>query len=163
MWGWEMYLFIDGDGCPVVDCCLRAAQLYDVKVVLVCDSAHFYQLENTEVIIVDQDRDLSDFESLKRIKWIDLMVNHYTGLAALAMDKVAICIHPGGRIYEEGHLLALLNQRSDGMKARRSKHHRFHCGHQSKYTEQERECFYAQLCQLLKKAGKGEEHGADGV
>ncbi len=151
-----MYLFIDGDGCPVVECCLRAAQLYDTKVVLVCDSAHFYQLENAEVIIVDQGRDRSDFEILKRIKQHDLLVTHDTGLAALAMAKGAICIHPSGRIYEEDHLLALLNQRSDGMKARRSKRHRLRYGHQSKYTEQERECFYGQLCQLLKEAGRGE-------
>lgn len=114
-----MRLFIDGDGCPVINECLDISEQYGLKVILVCDTAHQYNIEGIEIIVVDQGHDAADFEILNRINKRDLLVTQDTGLAALALGKGAVCLHPSGMGFNDSSILQLLNQRSDGIKIRK--------------------------------------------
>ncbi|PXX78145.1 DUF188 domain-containing protein [Dielma fastidiosa] len=146
-----MRLFIDGDGCPVIDECLWITQQRDIPVTLVCDTAHQYAIDGIEIIIVDQGHDHADFEILKRIRKGDLLVTQDTGLAALALGKGAVCLHPSGMEFDDGSILQLLNQRSDGIKIRKQTKR---CGHIKKRSEADDERFIKALISCIERERK---------
>lgn len=143
-----MRLFIDGDGCPVIDECLSICEAKGLDVILVCDTAHQYHIEGIEIIVVDQGHDHADFEILKRINKHDYLVTQDTGLAALALGKGAICLHPSGMEFDDSSILQLLNQRSDGIKIRKQTKR---YGHIKKRTEADDERFINALLNCIER------------
>lgn len=143
-----MRLFIDGDGCPVIDECLDISEQYGLEVILVCDTAHQYSIEGIEIIVVDQGHDAADFEILNRISKHDLLVTQDTGLAALALGKGVLCLHPSGLEFNDSSILQLLNQRSDGIKIRKQTKR---YGHIKKRTEADDERFINALLNCIER------------
>lgn len=146
-----MRLFIDGDGCPVIDECLMVSESYGLEVTLVCDTAHHYAIDGIEIVVVDQGHDHSDFEILKRIQKHDYLVTQDTGLAALALSKGVFCLHPNGLEFTDERILQLLNQRSDGYKIRQQTKR---YGHIKKRTQADDENFIEALIGLLERESK---------
>ena len=143
-----MRLFIDGDGCPVINECLSICDQKAIEVILVCDTAHHYQIEDIEIIVVDQGHDHADFEILRRIGKHDLLVTQDTGLAALALGKGAVCLHPSGMEFNDASILQLLNQRSDGIKIRKQTKR---YGHMKKRNAADNERFICALLNCLER------------
>ena len=119
-----MKLFIDGDGCPVVDACVQLCNQYQIECFLICDTSHDYQMDDVEVCYVDKGKDCSDFEILKRCDKLDIVVTQDYGLAALALAKGTVVLHPNGFEYDKDNILRLLTQRGYSKKYNRYQHMR---------------------------------------
>ena len=49
-----MKIFIDADGCPVVDLTLEIADKYQLKAVILCDTSHEFQRKGAETVVVSK-------------------------------------------------------------------------------------------------------------
>ena len=114
-----MRIWIDADGCPVVDITLRVARDYGVPCVIVCDTAHaFLPRDGVEVITVSQGADSVDFALVNRVATGDIVVTQDYGLAAMCLAKRTVPIHQDGRVFTERNIDGLLYDRYAAKKAR---------------------------------------------
>lgn len=115
-----MKIWIDADGCPVVDITLSLAQRYDTAVTLVCDTAHEFSREGAETIVVSKGADSADFALVGRVAAGDIVVTQDYGLAAMCLAKGAHPIHQDGMLYTADNIDALLLARHTARKIRQS-------------------------------------------
>lgn len=114
-----MKIFIDADGCPVVDIVLRLAAQAGLKAVIVCDTAHEFHRDGVETITVSQGADSVDFALVNRLKEGDIAVTQDYGLAAMCLAKGARPIRQDGLIYDKDNMDQLLAERHASQKIRR--------------------------------------------
>lgn len=134
-------ILIDGDGCPVIKETIEIARAYEVEVVIVCDTSHFFSYEDVEVIVVDKGKDVADFTLLRNTKNNDIIITQDYGLAALALAKGAIVLSQNGFAYTKDNIDTLLAQRHQSSKQRKHGHY----AHAKKRTAQVDDAF----CELL--------------
>ena len=103
-----MKIFIDADGCPVVDLTLEIADKYQLKAVILCDTSHEFQRKGAETVVVSKGADSVDFALVNRIQRGDIAVTQDYGLAAMCMAKGAIPISQNGMVYTDENIDALL-------------------------------------------------------
>ena len=115
-----MQIFIDADGCPVVDIAVRAAKKHGAECTIICDTAHSIQREGAETIIVDKGADSADLCLVNLIGAGDIAVTQDYGLAAMCLSKRAVVIDQNGRRYTEENISGLLEFRAISAKIRRS-------------------------------------------
>jgi len=114
-----MRIFIDADGCPVVNITLRVAKERDIPCVIVCDTAHaFDETDGVQVVTVSQGADSADFELVNRVGAGDVVVTQDYGLAAMCLARRAIPIHQNGWVFTEHNIDGLLYDRYTAKKAR---------------------------------------------
>ena len=114
-----MRIWIDADGCPVVDITLRVARACGGPCTIVCDTAHaFAPRDGMEVITVSQGADSADFALVNRVSAGDVVVTQDYGLAAMCLAKRTIPIHQDGRVFTEANIDGLLHDRYAAKKAR---------------------------------------------
>lgn len=113
-----MEIFIDADGCPVVDLTLEIAVKYQLKTVILCDTSHEFQRDGAETIVVSKGADSVDFALVNRIQSGDIAVTQDYGLAAMCMAKGAIPISQNGMVYTDENIDALLLARHTAKKIR---------------------------------------------
>lgn len=116
-----MRIFIDGDACPVMDLTIEIGKLYEMQVLIFCDTSHFIEREGIEVTTVSKGSDAVDFKILSEIEEGDILVTQDYGLAAMALAKKAKPIHPCGFVYTENNIDQLLFKRYLGKEIRNSK------------------------------------------
>lgn len=141
-------IYIDGDGCPVIEETCSIAEHFSIPITLVCDSAHAYTYATCEIIVTDTEKDRVDFVILQKVQKDDIVITQDYGLATLALSKGAYVLSQNGMRFDEGNILALLNQRSDAAKQRK-KNKRY--GHMKKRTAQDDAAFTAALYKLLQE------------
>ena len=115
-----MKIFIDADGCPVVDIAVRTAKRYGLECTLICDTAHSIQRENAETIIVDKGSDSADFRLINLVSAGDIAITQDYGLAAMCLSKRAVVLNQDGKRYTEENISGLLEFRAVSAKIRRS-------------------------------------------
>lgn len=115
-----MKVFIDADGCPVVDHTLRIAQRYHVEVIILCDTSHVFERDGVHVITVSQGADSVDFQLVNRVRPGDVVVTQDYGLAAMCLARKVYPIHQDGMLYTDKNIDALLLQRYTAQKIRRA-------------------------------------------
>lgn len=113
-----MKIFIDADGCPVVDLTLETAEKYQVETVILCDTSHEFRRDGVETVVVSKGADSVDFALVNRIQSGDIAVTQDYGLAAMCMAKGAIPINQNGMIYTDANIDALLLARHTAKKIR---------------------------------------------
>lgn len=113
-----MKIFIDADGCPVVDLTLETAEKYQVETVILCDTSHEFRRDGIETVVVSKGADSVDFALVNRIQSGDIAVTQDYGLAAMCMAKGAIPINQNGMIYNDANIDALLLARHTAKKIR---------------------------------------------
>lgn len=113
-----MKIFIDADGCPVVDLTLKTAEKYQVETVILCDTSHEFRRDGIETVVVSKGADSVDFALVNRIQSGDIAVTQDYGLAAMCMAKGAIPINQNGMIYTDANIDALLLARHIAKKIR---------------------------------------------
>lgn len=113
-------LIIDADGCPVVRAAAKLAAEYNVQCMIVCDSAHFFDIGTAQTVVVSQGADSADFYIVNHIMPGDIAVTQDYGLAAMCLAKKASVINQDGRIYSDENIGGLLEQRAIGKKIRRA-------------------------------------------
>jgi hypothetical protein len=118
--GSNMKIFIDADGCPVVDIAVRTARKYGVECTIICDTSHSIQREGADTIIVDKGADSADFRLVNLVSAGDIAVTQDYGLAAMCLSKRAVVLNQDGRRYTEENISGLLEFRAVSAKIRRS-------------------------------------------
>lgn len=106
-----MKIFIDADGCPVVDITLEIAEKYGLDVNIICDTAHEFNGRNASVITVDKGADSADFKLVNMLEKGDIAVTQDYGLAAMCLSKKAYAINQNGLVYTDENIDGLLMQR----------------------------------------------------
>lgn len=141
-----MAIYIDADGCPVVDLTLKIAAEYGVLCVIVCDTSHVFSRENAQTVVVDKGADSADFALVNRIRAGELAVTQDYGLAAMCLAKGALAVNQNGLRYTEENIGGLLETRHAAKKARMAGKH---LKGPAKRTKQQDEAFERTLRALL--------------
>lgn len=115
-----MRIFIDADGCPVVDIAVRTGKKYCIECTVICDTSHSIQRNDAETIIVDKGADSADFRLVNLISEGDIAITQDYGLAAMCLSKKAIVLNQDGRQYTKDNISGLLEFRAVSSKIRRS-------------------------------------------
>lgn len=115
-----MKVFIDADGCPVVDIAVRIAKKYGVECTIICDTSHSIQRESAKTITVDKGADSADFRLVNLVSAGDIAITQDYGLAAMCLSKRAIVFNQDGKQYTEDNISGLLEFRAVSAKIRRN-------------------------------------------
>jgi len=113
-----MTIFIDADGCPVVDITVRLAARAKVECVIICDTAHIYEKPGAKTITVSKGNDSVDFTLVNMITKGDIVVTQDYGLAAMCLARGAIPMNQNGMVYTDKNIDSLLMQRYTAKKIR---------------------------------------------
>lgn len=143
-----MKIYIDADGCPVVDITVRLAKKYHVGCVILCDTCHRIEREGAETIVVEKGADSVDFRLVNMLSARDIAVTQDYGLAAMCLGRSALVINQDGKQYSDENISGLLEFRAIGKKVRRSGGRLKGC---PKRTPQQDELFEKALESMLMK------------
>ena len=113
-----MTVFIDADGCPVVDITVNAAKEAGADCVIVCDTSHVFEKEGARTVTVSKGNDSVDFALVNMIRKSDVAVTQDYGLAAMCMARGAIPVSQDGMVYTDANINSLLMQRHAAKKIR---------------------------------------------
>jgi len=113
-----MTVFIDADGCPVVDITIRIVKEAGVDCVIICDTSHVFEKPGVKTITVSQGSDSVDFTLVNMVKKGDIAVTQDYALAAMLLARGAVPISQDGMVFHEGNIDALLMQRHTAKKIR---------------------------------------------
>ena len=115
-----MTVFIDADGCPVVDITVRIAKQAGAECVIVCDTAHVFEKDGAKTVMVSQGSDSADFTLVNMVQKGDIAITQDYGLAAMCLARGATPVSQDGMIYSDGNIEALLHRRYTAKKIRMS-------------------------------------------
>lgn len=116
-----MMIFVDADGCPVVDIAIEVAKENNIKIVVVKNYAVKLDDDYAEIVSVDISRDSADYYIANRIEKNDILVTQDYGLAAMGLTKGAYCINQNGFLITDDNLSEILNRRHINANLRRKK------------------------------------------
>ncbi|WP_339254683.1 YaiI/YqxD family protein [Sporosarcina sp. FSL W8-0480] len=111
-------IFVDADGCPVVNETISIAKQFKLPCILICDTAHEMHRDGAETVIVSKGADAVDFVLVNRVKKGDIVVTQDYGLAAMVLAKQGHPIDQNGRRYTEENIDQLLFARHAAQKIR---------------------------------------------
>ncbi|MBN2260055.1 MAG: DUF188 domain-containing protein [Clostridiales bacterium] len=114
-----MKLFIDADGCPVVETAVAIAKEKRIEAVIVKNYAHNISSDYAEVVTVDISRDSADFYIVNHSDKNDIIITQDYGLAAMALSKGSHVITQNGMYITQDNIDQLLNQRHFNENMRR--------------------------------------------
>lgn len=115
-----MELFIDADGCPVVNLAISIAQRHRISCTLLCDTAHKMDRPGATTITVSKGADSVDFTLVNLLHPGDVVVTQDYGLAAMCLSRGALVLHQSGMPYTDENMDSLLFVRAVSQKIRRS-------------------------------------------
>ena len=118
-----MKVLIDADACPVTDLTISLCVKHNVPCYIVCDTAHEIRNPNAETIVVDKGADSTDFAVANRVNHGDIVITQDYGLASMCLAKGGIVLHQDGWPYNDDNIGALLLQRHENKKYRKSGGH----------------------------------------
>ncbi|HBT63903.1 MAG TPA: hypothetical protein DEB10_04475 [Ruminococcaceae bacterium] len=149
-----MTVFIDADGCPVVDIVVSLVRQYQVECVILCDTSHVFNKEGARTVTVSKGADSVDFALVNMLRPGDLVVTQDYGLAAMCLARRALPISQDGMVYHDGNIESLLQARHAAKKIRsaggRLKGSR-------KRTPDQNVRFSAEFEKLIQRSGKTKE------
>ncbi len=116
-----MIIFVDADGCPVVNIAIDVAKEYGIKIIVVKNYA--VELDNpyAEIVSVDISRDSADYYIANRINNTDILITQDYGLAAMGLTKGAYCINQNGYLITDKNIGDMLTIRHVNATLRRKK------------------------------------------
>ena len=115
-----MTIFIDADGCPVVDITITLAIQAGVPCTIICDTSHVFEKKGAKTITVPKGSDSVDFTLVNLLQKGDIVVTQDYGLAAMCLARGATPISQDGVIYSDDNIDGLLMQRHTAKKIRMS-------------------------------------------
>ncbi len=114
-----MRIFVDADGCPVVDIAIKVGKEYNLEVIVVKNYAHEIDDDYATIITVDISPDSADYYIVNQLEKGDIVISQDYGFAAMALAKGAICISQNGLIISSNNIDNLLASRHINQKLRR--------------------------------------------
>lgn len=118
-----MKIYIDADGCPVVNLTVEIAKKHHIPVVIVKNYAHEITSSYATVVTVDIEADSADYYIINHISKGDIVVTQDYGVAAITISKEAICITQNGMIISNTNIDGLLHSRHMNQQLRKNKKH----------------------------------------
>jgi uncharacterized protein YaiI (UPF0178 family) len=115
-----MTVFIDADGCPVVDITVKLSKQAGVECVIICDTSHVFDKPGAKTITVSKGADSADFALVNMIKKDDIVVTQDYGLAAMCLARGAVPVSQDGMVYTGDNIGSLLMLRHTAKKIRMS-------------------------------------------
>ncbi|MGN0609456.1 MAG: YaiI/YqxD family protein [Oscillospiraceae bacterium] len=115
-----MKIYIDADGCPVVDITVRLAKKYNIECVIICDTSHRIERDGAQTIVVEKGADSVDLCLVNMVQKGDIAITQDYGLAAMCLSRSALVLDQDGRQYTDENISGLLEFRAIGKKLRRS-------------------------------------------
>lgn len=115
-----MKILIDADGCPVVDLTVRLAAKHGAECVILCDTAHEFNREGAQTVVVEKGADSVDFKLVNLVREGDIVVTQDYGLAAMCLARKAIPLSQNGMVYTDKNIDQLLFTRYVSKKIRKS-------------------------------------------
>jgi uncharacterized protein YaiI (UPF0178 family) len=146
--GGNLRLFIDADGCPVVDISVRLAKQYQIECLLLCDTSHHYQKDGVVTLTFSKGADSVDFALVNMLQAGDVVVTQDYGLAAMCLARKAIPVHQDGMVYTDKNIDALLLARHTAKKIRNAGGR---LKGPSKRTQEQDRAFETSLRQILSR------------
>ena len=113
-----MKIFIDADGCPVVDITVRIAKAKSIGCYIICDTAHEFHKDGAETIVVEKGADSVDFKLVNLVSAGDIVVTQDYGLAAMCLARKAIPLSQNGLVFTDKNIDELLFSRYVSKKIR---------------------------------------------
>lgn len=113
-----MQIFIDADGCPVVDLTIKIAKRYSVECTILCDTSHEFHKDGAETVTVEKGADSVDFKIVNLVKAGDIVVTQDYGLAAMCLARNAVPVSQNGLIFNDKNIEQLLFTRYVSKKIR---------------------------------------------
>ena len=74
-----MTVFIDADGCPVVDITDKLSKRAGVDVVIVCDTSHVFEYDGARTVTVPKGNDSVDFKLVNMVQKGDIVITQDYG------------------------------------------------------------------------------------
>lgn len=115
-----MRVFIDADGCPVVDITISMSSDYGAETVIITDTSHIIERENAVTITVEKGADSADFKIANMISHGDIVVTQDYGLAAVCLARGARPVNQNGVIFTDGNIEKMLYTRFVSKEIRRA-------------------------------------------
>ena len=115
-----MRIFIDGDGCPVVNETVEICKRRNIECTIICDTAHEIYREGAQTIVVEKGADSVDFKLVNMVRAGDIAVTQDYALAAMCLSKKCRVINQNGLEYTDFNIDSLLLSRFITKKARNS-------------------------------------------
>lgn len=113
-----MQIFIDADGCPVVDLTVKISKQYGVECTILCDTSHVFQREGVRTVTVEKGADSVDFRIVNLVGAGDIVVTQDYGLAAMCLARNAVPISQNGLVFNDRNIEQLLFTRYVSKKIR---------------------------------------------
>lgn len=143
-----MHVYIDADGCPVVDLTIEICKKYNLDCTIVADSAHNIIRKYATTLAVPKGTDSADFKIVNLILKNDIVITQDYGLAAMCMAKHAQVINQDGLLYTQENIDGLLFYRNEARKLRTAKKR---SPHMKKRTQEQNKQFELSFCTLINK------------
>lgn len=113
-----MKVFIDADGCPVVDSTIELSRKYGIECTILCDTSHEFNREGAKTVTVEKGADSVDFKIVNLVNAGDIVVTQDYGLAAMCLARKAVPISQNGLIFNDKNIEELLYTRYISKKIR---------------------------------------------
>lgn len=94
------------------------AKKYEIEAIIICDTAHVFEKESVETVVVPKGADSADFCLVNMARPGDLVITQDYGLAAMCLAKSAVPVNQNGMLYTEGNIDSLLSFRHISKKIR---------------------------------------------
>lgn len=115
-----MRVFIDGDGCPVVDIAAELCCRFRIPCLLLCDTAHSISRKDVQVLTFDKGADSVDYALANRVASGDVVITQDYGVASMCLARSARVLHQDGWEYTAWNIDALLLERHEARRYRLS-------------------------------------------
>lgn len=115
-----MKIFIDADGCPVVDITVKIGKQNNIECIIITDTSHEIYRDNVKTIVVSKGPDSVDLKLANLLESGDIVITQDYGLASICLAKRAYPINQDGMRYTEDNIDSLLLARHTAKKIRRA-------------------------------------------
>lgn len=143
-----MAIFIDADGCPVVDLTVSISKRFGVQCTILCDTSHEFHKDGIKTVTVEKGADSVDFKIVNLVRAGDIVVTQDYGLAAMCLARQAVPISQNGLVFNDRNIDQLLFTRYVSKKIRNAGGR---MKGPSKRTPEQDKAFEAALIKLLKE------------
>lgn len=141
-----MRILVDADACPGKKLIEKAAQKYNIPVILYCDINHVLTSDYSTVIYADSGFQSVDMKLVNEVREEDIVVTQDFGVAAMVLPKKAYAISPKGYIYSDKNIDKLLFERHISQKVRRGGNK---TSNHKKRTNEDDERLYNNLIKII--------------
>ena len=143
-----MKIFIDADGCPVVNETVQLCREYGRECIIICDTSHCIERDGAKTVVVEKGSDSVDFRLVNMLLPYDVAITQDYALAAMCLAKGARIINQNGLEYTDKNIDSLLMSRFIAKKVRNSGGR---LKGPSKRTKEQTECFVKKLREILEE------------